>query len=1264
MKGKGNSRRTFKKGDQCVQNPSTRRHRDDVKKNVISQRKSKGGLTLAALQKHNEDIEEDLHMEDLAISETTATTKKSKALSISGLTDCSNMTFNRVMDKWKSTDSLDQEKCAVLAAVTEVIRSRGGSESETDYFAALMTLLESTTEEGSCTAVLYLLSLVIKKVPTTVLRTKCAESLKCFTVIMEAHHENGRASLLMGLLDCLATTLNAQDPAIWTEHSTQRSFQMMLMFIIHSKPKVRKVAHNSIQSILKLGLLNHKNHPSGSLTAKHLIQIFQQNSSDTATMCHHSLNFLKNCLHYFGEKQLKELCEAILQLLSTNNPIMKTNSMQTLHSMFKSNPPEENLSADLNCKLILALYDFQPSFNDVHVAEAWLAVQLEAHSNLSLLDNKLCLKHLTKFFGTALNFFQSDHMDVVKAAANYMKEASEKCMESYIDILEEDVTSNSSSFLKILKIMESGLTYKFQPVWNIVLQSLQYLYATYGRLFPNQMVYSVANVIQMYSGPAAPFFNNLKKTIGAAFTSMGPKLILNDTPLELMIKDSSDCQFPRAWLLPIMKDSIKQTELQYFIDEFLPVAAHLKRRGEECRKNKEDLEAKVYETLLSQVWSLLTGFCHKPTDVSTAFKNIAKVMGSALTDQKNLRQLVIQALRNLISTAEEESTKFIGQFAKNYLPILFNLYTSDDEDCKGISLHVLEGIRSFLIVADEKLVLMFLDKSLEKLDSEKSSLKKHQLMDLIVSMVKYCDDNHLNKLFKLMLTHIDRKCWKQILKAARKKQISVRFDEIKALLADSLSSAKPSSKAPRLRCLSCLVKRLTRDQKDFLQAIIPEVILCTKEIGVKAKTAAFELIVDIGTALVFLSDKPKEECIEEYFTLVMAGLAGSPHMISGTLLAFTKMVFEYRYCLAEKLIGSLLEAAILLLKHKSSDVVKASLIFVRALVKILDASELTGHLGTMINNLFAWSATSKSAHRQQIRIILERLDKKCGYATIRPLVPEEHRKFIVQIHKQMERNKRKKDDRKNADEGDDVIEQKENTWEDILAESADEEEESVHKRPNKQRGGDKKDKKSSSGTKTWIMEGDETVDLMDPKIAQNIVGTRPKLHARKRGGASAGFEMSSDGKFMIDNKTNDQTNNEDDITEKPLDIGQQDMLAGFDKTPKQLKAGKRKMLEDMPESEGGKFEYQPGGRGIHRDRDMDDDDQPAPKRRFGGEYKAKKAGGDMKLKGKPDPYAYIPLDRQKLNKRKRAKLTGQFNSMVKATKRGAAKSKQQKKHKK
>lgn len=35
----------------------------------------------------------------------------------------------------------------------------------------------------------------------------------------------------------------------------------------------------------------------------------------------------------------------------------------------------------------------------------------------------------------------------------------------------------------------------------------------------------------------------------------------------------------------------------------------------------------------------------------------------------------------------------------------------------------------------------------------------------------------------------------------------------------------------------------------------------------------------------------------------------------------------------------------------------------------------------------------------------------------------------------------------------------------------------------------------------------------------------------------------------------------------------------------------------------------------------------------GSEYRAHKAGGDVKKKGKPDPYAYLPLTRAALNKR-------------------------------
>lgn len=58
------------------------------------------------------------------------------------------------------------------------------------------------------------------------------------------------------------------------------------------------------------------------------------------------------------------------------------------------------------------------------------------------------------------------------------------------------------------------------------------------------------------------------------------------------------------------------------------------------------------------------------------------------------------------------------------------------------------------------------------------------------------------------------------------------------------------------------------------------------------------------------------------------------------------------------------------------------------------------------------------------------------------------------------------------------------------------------------------------------------------------------------------------------------------------------------------------------------FQITAGGSGIHR---------PLKKSKVervpGSEYRAVKAGGDIKKKGKPDPYVYLPLTRSALNKR-------------------------------
>lgn len=112
-----------------------------------------------------------------------------------------------------------------------------------------------------------------------------------------------------------------------------------------------------------------------------------------------------------------------------------------------------------------------------------------------------------------------------------------------------------------------------------------------------------------------------------------------------------------------------------------------------------------------------------------------------------------------------------------------------------------------------------------------------------------------------------------------------------------------------------------------------------------------------------------------------------------------------------------------------------------------------------------------------------------------------------------------------------------------------------------------------------------------------------------------------------------------------------------------MKSRKRKAssaLSQVSGKTGGSSKYVAGGKGIHRPISgaasvrSGYTNGTRKSTEYGGEYRSKKSKGDMKKKGGVDPYAYIPLSRNTLNKRKRAKNSGQFKSIVQAARKGAA----------
>ncbi len=147
--------------------------------------------------------------------------------------------------------------------------------------------------------------------------------------------------------------------------------------------------------------------------------------------------------------------------------------------------------------------------------------------------------------------------------------------------------------------------------------------------------------------------------IGRAISTFGPRLVLTCIPLHIT-GDETKYDFPRSWLLPLLKDNIEGTELAYFVTHFLPLAKKLRERTFVFSRNKQLIEAKIFDNLQVQIWSLLPGFCSRSTDLQEAFKGVAKQLGETLEKSPDLRTHVFHSLRTLILRNNGISASFFN----------------------------------------------------------------------------------------------------------------------------------------------------------------------------------------------------------------------------------------------------------------------------------------------------------------------------------------------------------------------------------------------------------------------------------------------------------------------------------------------------------------------------------------------------------------------------------------------------------------------------
>lgn len=1265
----------WKKGHSSDSNPATCRHRQAARSRFFRRPSGKSDLTVDAVKLHNELQSGTLSLGKSQAPETAMDqdpelpfSEKSSGTFLSGLSDCTNVTFSKVQRFWESNSAAHKEICAVLAAVTEVIRSQGGKETETEYFAALMTTMEAVESSESLAAVAYLLNLVLKRVPSPVLIKKFSDTSKAFMDIMSAQASSGSTSALRWVLSCLAILLRKQDLEAWGYPITLQVYHGLLSFTVHAKPKIRKAAQHGVCSVLKgsdfmFGEKAPAHHPAAVSTAKFCIQeIEKSGGSREATTTLHMLTLLKDMLPCFPEGLVKSCSETLLRVMTLNHVLVTACAMQAFHSLFHAKPSTSTLSAELNAQIITALYDYVPSENDLQPLLAWLKVMEKAHINLVRLQRDLGLGHLARFFGRAVTCLLSPHSQVVAAATQTLKEILKECVAPHIADI-GSVTSSASGppqyIAKMFRAVEEGLTYRFHVAWSSVLQLLGVFFEACGKQAHPVMKKCLQSLCDLRLSPHFPHTTALDQAVGAAVTSMGPEVVLQAVPLEI---DGSEetLDFPRSWLLPVIRDHVRETRLGFFTTYFLPLATTLKSKAMDLAQAGSTVESKIYDTLQWQIWTLLPGFCTRPTDVAASFKGLARTLGTAINERPDLRVTVCQALRTLITKGcEAEADRAeVSRFAKNFLPILFNLYGQPVAAGEAAAPRraVLETIKTYLTITESQLVNGFLEKATEKvLDPASSDFTRLSVLDLVVALAPHADEAAISKLYSTIRPYLEskvhgvqKKAYRVLEEVCASSQgpadrfVQSHLDDLKKTLLDSLRSTSSPAKRPRLKCLIHIVKKLSAEHEDFIAALVPEVILCTKEVSVGARKNAFTLLVEMGHAFLRFGSS-QEEALQRYLVLIYPGLVGAVTTVSCSILALTHLLFEFKGLMGTSTVEQLLENVCLLLASRTRDVVKSALGFIKVAVVVMDVVHLAKHVQLVMEAIGKLSDDMRRHFRMKLRNLFIKFIRKFGFELVKGLLPAEYHKVLVNIRKAETRAKKHRalsqaamEEEEEEEEKEEPVQSKGDSIEEILADSEDEDEE-------EERGQSKEQRKlARQRSRAWLKEGggDEPLNFLDPKVAHRVLATQPgPRQGRKK---DHGFKVSADGRLIIREEEDGDKVEEEDGTkgqdEEMIDDLMEDAGVRSKKKLKRQREDEEDELEIPPR-------YQAGGSGIHR---------PAAKKGTpGAEYKAKKAKGDVKKKGRLDPYAYIPLNRTKLNRRKKVKLQGQFKGLVKAAQRGS-----------
>lgn len=445
----------------------------------------------------------------------------------------------------------------------------------------------------------------------------------------------------------------------------------------------------------------------------------------------------------------------------------------------------------------------------------------------------------------------------------------------------------------------------------------------------------------------------------------------------------------------------------------------------------------------------------------------------------------------------------------------------------------------------------------------------HTLIDLVIAMSIYLPRSSFATLFALAAAVLNggtsdqqliKKAYKLIPRLATTETgaaaLRERNAELQGLVLATADKIPASARRDRMLAIHELVTHLPTSDLHFIPSILSEVVLGCKESNEKARTASFDMLIHLAKRTIdselnppgtkirnsLVSHMPDDApdapaTIEEFFTMVSAGLAGSsPHMVAASVTALSRLFFDFHKDIQPAMRIDLVQTVELFLTSNNREIVRSVLGFVKVAVVVLPDDALRSRLNTLVPNLMVWSKEHKGRLKSKVKGILDRLIRRFGAAPLEELVGEADRKLVVNIRKLRERRKKKKNQEGGEDEDEEeapaaaekssksfgnafdkaVYDSDFSDSDDDASEISVDEEGETHVQHKGRKG-----KKASKQSEQYIREGspeDNPLDLLGSDALAKISTTKPSVRFLNTGPGSRrkhSAKVDSDGRLIL-----------------------------------------------------------------------------------------------------------------------------------------------------